>query len=379
VLQPHGATPWAALPGMSAFTDLASARVRWPLAPRRRAALVLTGLGLLLAIAFIATIALAPEPLTPFEIVAAVAHRLGLGANAGLNQVDEIVLAVRLPRAVLALSVGAALGAAGAAMQGLFRNPLADPGLIGVSSGAAFGAVATMVLGAGVLDRLPADLRPWLLPLAAFGGGVMATLVVLRLASGEGRAPVATLLLAGIAINALCGAAIGLLTFFADDVQVRAFLFWTMGSLGNAAWSTVLPALPLLILPILVLARYARQLDAFALGEREAVLLGVDAERLKLQLTLLVAVLAGAAVAVCGVIGFIGLVAPHLLRLAFGPSHRLLLPASALLGGTLLAIADIVARLGGGPGELPIGVVTSLIGGPFFLWLLLRQPLRIET
>ena len=364
---------------MSTFADTPAARLVRPLAPRRGPAAILAALAVVVATAFVAALALGPVAIAPAEIFAALAHRLGLIDPTEPLPAEQILIAIRLPRAILALAVGGALGAAGAAMQGLFRNPLADPGLIGVSSGAALAAVMAIVLAGGAMERLAPGLRPWLLPVAAFAGGLGATLAVLRLASGHGRASVATLLLAGVAINALCGAVIGLLTFLADDVQLRAFVFWTMGSLGGASWRTVLPVLPLVVLPAILLCRYARRLDAFALGEREASHLGLDVERLKWRLSLLVAVMTGAAVAVCGVIGFVGLVVPHLLRLAFGPGHRLLLPGSALLGGALLAVADIVARLAVAPAELPIGVVTSLIGGPFFLWLLLRQPLRIAA
>jgi iron complex transport system permease protein len=303
----------------------------------------------------------------------ALAHRIGLAATGISDQQEAVLFSIRLPRVILSLAAGAALAASGAAMQGLFRNPLADPGLIGVSSGAALAAVAAIVLGDKVLHLLDAGMRPWALPVAAFAGGLLATLSVHRFGLRDGRASIATLLLAGVAINAICGAGIGLLTFLADEQQLRSLVFWTMGSLGNATWRSLPLALPLIVVPTLLLLPSMRALDAFALGEREAGHLGVDVERLKRRLLILVALATGAAVSVCGIIGFIGLVVPHLLRLACGPGHRLVLPGAALLGGVLLTAADLVARLIVAPAELPIGVVTALVGGPFFLWLLVRR------
>jgi iron complex transport system permease protein len=232
------------------------------------------------------------------------------------------------------------------------------------------------VLGDKVLHLLDAGARPWALPVAAFAGGLAATALVHRFGLRDGRASIATILLAGVAINALCGAGIGLLTFLADEQQLRSLVFWTMGSLGATTWKALPLALPLIVAPTILLMRATRALDAFALGEREAGHLGVDTERLKRRLLVLVALCTGAAVSVCGIIGFVGLVVPHLMRLACGPGHRLVLPGAALLGAALLTAADLAARLVVAPAELPIGVVTALVGGPFFLWLLVRQ-LRI--
>jgi iron complex transport system permease protein len=314
-----------------------------------------------------------PMQISPLDALQALAHRLGFAGTGIAEQQEAVLFAIRLPRVLLSLAVGAALAAAGAAMQGLFRNPLADPGLIGVSGGAALAAVAAIVLGDKVFHLLDARVRPWALPVAAFAGGLAATDVVRRLGLRDGHASIATILLAGVAINALSGAGIGLLTFLADEQQLRTLVFWTMGSLGSATWSTLPLALPLIILPTILLMRSTRALDAFALGEREAGHLGVDVERLKRRLFVLVALATGAAVSVCGIIGFVGLVVPHLLRLACGPGHRLVLPGAALLGGALLTAADLAARLMVAPAELPIGVVTALVGGPFFLWLLVRR------
>jgi iron complex transport system permease protein len=273
--------------------------------------------------------------------------------------------------------VGAALAVSGAAMQGLFRNPLADPGLIGVSAGGALGAVSVIVLGASVTASVAPSLAAGAVPIAAFVGALAATLLVKRLATRDGRTDVATLLLAGIAIQAVAMAGTGLLTYVADDEQLRTLTFWTMGSLGGATWQSLAYAAPLMVLSLLAIPLAAAALNAMLLGESEAGHLGFDTERLKLVLVLLVAGAVGAAVAVSGIIGFVGLVVPHLLRLTLGPDHRALLPGSALLGATLLLLADLVARTVVVPAELPIGIITALVGGPFFIWLLVSRRQRM--
>ena len=285
---------------------------------------------------------------------------------------EAIVLSIRLPRILLGMLIGGGLAVAGAAMQGLFRNPLADPGLIGVSSGAAVAAVATIVLGATVLDFATQALGPFALSIAAFGGGAATTLLVYRLSLVHGTVSVSTMLLAGIAINAVAGAITGIFTFVADDAQLRSLTFWSMGSLGGATWPAVAAAAPFTGLATLAVLRYARPLNALLLGEAEAGHLGCNVERLKRSVVLLVALSVGAAVAVAGIIGFVGLVVPHLLRLTLGPDHRFLLPGAALLGASLLLGADLIARTLVAPAELPIGIVTAIIGGPFFMYLLQR-------
>lgn len=293
----------------------------------------------------------------------------GIGGQALAND-ETVVWLLRLPRVLLALLVGAALGGGGAAMQGVFRNPLADPGLIGVSAGAALGAVGMIVLGSHVATVLPwADGTLGMMS-AAFAGGLLATWLVYRM--GRRRPGVATLLLAGVAVNAMAMAGVGLLTYLANDQQLRSLTFWSLGSLGGATWPRLAVATPLILLPLLILPRSARALNALLLGEREACLLGFRPERLKAWLIALVALAVSAAVAMSGVIGFVGLVVPHLLRMVWGPDHRLLLPASCLAGAVLLLAADTLARTVVAPAELPIGVLTALVGGPFFLWLLLR-------
>lgn len=299
---------------------------------------------------------------------------LGLLSGGLEDPRQELVLfAIRLPRVILGALVGAGLAMAGACLQGLFRNPLADPGLIGVTSGAGLAAAAAIVLGGLLQGLLPGVLMTLLLPLAAFAGALVVTLLVYRLARRDGRTDVATLLLAGVALNAIAGAGIGLLIFLSDDQQLRDINFWLLGTLNGATWERLLPALPFMLLPLLLLPRLGRLLNALLLGEEEARHLGFRVERGKRLAVLLTALAAGAGVALTGAIGFVGLVVPHLVRLALGPDHRLLLPASGLLGAALLLLADLLARTLVLPAELPIGILTSCVGGPFFLWLLLRR------
>ena len=313
----------------------------------------------------------------PLDIGATELLRILAGAEAP-EQYVVTVLDIRLPRVLLALLIGAALAQAGAALQGIFRNPLAEPGLIGISSGAALAAVGVIVLSEplGLLERFPAH---WVLPLATFAGGAAATALVLRLALVDGQTRIATLLLSGLALNAIAGAGIGFFSHVASDSALRSVTFWMFGSLGRASWPEIAVAGPLLLAPILLLPREARALNALLLGEAEAGHLGVDVERLKRRVTLLVVLAAGAAVALAGIIAFVGLLVPHLVRLAFGPDHRHLLPLSALAGALLLTLADTAARVVLLPTELPIGILTALIGGPFFLALLLRRQREIDA
>ena len=307
------------------------------------------------------------------EVVQVLVHAVGLSASPVDPTIQNVVLDLRLPRVALGILAGAALAMAGTALQGLFRNPLADPALIGVSGGAALGAVLVIVLGGAALG-LPGNLPgAFALPLAAMAGGVAVTFLIYHLAKIEGRTQVALMLLTGLAFNALAGAGIGLLVYLATDEQLRAFMFWSLGSLSRAGWTQIGAATLFIIPSLILLPRFARPLNALALGEAEAHHLGVPVQQLKRRLILLTALMVGASVATCGTIGFVGLIAPHLIRLLFGPDHRLLLPASALLGAALLLAADIAARFGAaGFEELPIGVVTALVGAPLFLALLLR-------
>lgn len=264
---------------------------------------------------------------------------------------------------MLGMLVGAGLAVAGAAMQGLFRNPLADPGLLGISSGASLAAAMSVVLGFHAFGN-------YSLPVAAFTGSLLATMLIYMLSQDRGRVNATTMLLSGIAINALCGAGTGLMTFLATDEQLRSITFWSLGSLGGATWPTVLSAAPLILAGTLILPFMARALNALMLGESGASHLGVNVQTVKWSVVALVALSVGAGVAVAGTIGFVGLVVPHLLRLLTGPNHRTLLPASALLGAALLVLADLVSRTIAMPAEVPIGIITALLGAPFFLYLL---------
>jgi iron complex transport system permease protein len=344
---------------------------------RLRSRLVLGGLALLLVVAMGAGLAVGAVGVSPGQVLAILGNEIGLSLPWEFERRQALVLtSIRLPRVLLALGVGGGLAVSGALMQGLFRNPLADPSLIGVSSGAALAAVVTIVLGSTVFGAWSEALGAFLLPAAAFAGGVVATFVVYRLATREGQTSVTTMLLAGIAINALAGAGTGLMIFIADDDQLRDLTFWTLGSVGGATWTRLAVVGPCLIGGMLAAPLLARSLNALLLGESEARHLGIRTERVKQLVITLAALVVGAAVAVSGVIGFIGLVVPHLLRLAVGPDHRVLVPGSALLGGALLLGADLLARTIVAPAELPIGIVTALVGAPFFLWLLLRDRKR---
>jgi iron complex transport system permease protein len=351
-----------------------SASLAAPL-PRERRAIALLPLGLLLlAGAMLAGVLLGPARISAAGLLATLADALGLAPLPAEHARDAAVLGVvRAPRVLMAALIGAGLGAAGAAMQGLFRNPLADPGLIGVSAGAALAAVAAIVLGGSLFGAAAGLLGLWLLPLAAFAGGLLATLLMARLGTVGGVASVATLLLAGVAVNALAGALTGVLVFMADDRQVRDITFWTLGSLAGARWAQLPVVLALVGLPSLLLCALARPLNALLLGEAEAFHLGVRVEAVKRLAVVLAAVAVAAGVAFTGLIGFVGLVVPHLVRLGFGADHRLVLPGAALLGGALLVLADLAARSLAAPAELPVGVVTALLGAPFFLWLLRRR------
>jgi iron complex transport system permease protein len=327
---------------------------------------------LLLLLVFWLSLALGPVSLPLGDTLLAGMRLLGLPLEGGDTQQAELILGqIRLPRSLLGIAVGSVLALSGVAMQGLFRNPLADPGLVGVSGGAALGA-ALAIVGGSLLGGVPAAIEPYLLSLCAFGGGLIVTAVVYRFGRRNGQTDVATMLLAGVAMTAMAGAGVGLFTYLADDATLRTLTFWNLGSLNGASYPRLWPLLIVTVGVALWLPRRAAALNAMLLGESEARHLGFDIERIKLELVLCTALGVGAAVAAAGLIGFIGLVVPHLMRLLVGPDHRVLLPASLLAGASLLLLADLAARLLLAPAELPIGIVTALIGAPFFLYLLVR-------
>ena len=303
------------------------------------------------------------------DIVSALSSLLPGHPEASLNQ--RIFLELRLPRAILCLLVGASLGVGGTLMQALFRNPIVEPGLVGTSSGAAFGSALFFVIG-GVV-QLPASV--WTLPIAACLGGILSTYLVFVLATSreDGRASIVMLLLTGLAVNALFMSAIGFLSYIARDPQARSITFWSLGTLSGASWNAVKVVAVSTVGGTLVALTYAKQLNALMIGEEEATYLGVNVNRLKWIILSINVVIVAVATAFTGVISFVGLIVPHILRMMRGADNRFLLIGSAMLGGTLLSVADLVARLLLRPAELPIGIVTSAVGVPIFLSLLRRR------
>jgi iron complex transport system permease protein len=321
-----------------------------------------------LAVAALAALGRGAVAISPAEIFAALGDRLGLDLGDVPARKAAILWSIRVPRVALAALVGAALGGAGATLQGIVRNPVADPSLIGVSGGAALGAVAWLVLGAHWLGNA----GPWPLPVTAFAGALIAATIALALARVEGRTSAVTLLVGGLGLASLASAATGILIYLADDAALRSITFWSLGSIAGATWPVVAAAAVPICAALAVLPRLAGDLDRLALGEIEAWHVGVDVERLIRRAAELTALAVGAAVATCGVIGFVGLVVPYVVRGAAGPSHRVLLPACALGGAVLLVSADLVARTLVAPTELPVGIVTAALGAPVLLTLVRR-------
>lgn len=300
------------------------------------------------------------------EVLGAVGRRIGLLSGPAADPLaDDVLWQIRFPRVALTVLVGACLGCAGATMQGTFANPLAEPGIVGVSSGAVLGAVAQIVSGV-------APLGTYTLPLAAFAGGLAAVAAVYLAARSGGRTEVVTLILTGVALNAFLGAFIGLLTYLSDDAELRSITFWTLGSTAQATWTKVAAVAPFAAAGIIAALSRARGLDLLALGDRPARHLGLPVERFRAGMLAVTAVLTAAAVAVSGIVLFVGLVIPHLVRMVVGPGHRLLLVSSTLGGALILVLADLAARTIVAPSEIPLGVLTSLIGSPVFFWQLRR-------
>ena len=311
-------------------------------------------------------LALGAFDVEPLRIIGVLFDKLGINLGIEYTAREEaVVWVIRTPRMAMAALVGAGLGISGAALQGLFRNPLADPGLIGVSSGAGFAVALAVVLG----------ISGWGLfaqPVAAFVGGLILALLIYGFARRSGQAQMATMLLAGIAINALLGAAISFILSFSDDEELRDIVFWLLGSLAGSLWDYVYSAGPLIAAAVIILARQGGALNLLSLGDAEARHLGLPVQRTQLLIVVAAALATGAGVAVAGVVGFIGLIAPHMVRLVVGPDHRRLLPASALAGAMLVLGADLGARTIAAPAELPLGVLTAVIGTPLFLFLIDR-------
>lgn len=337
---------------------------------RRQRWHIVLALGLLAIVAALAAIAAGPLPIAPLDVLS---WAIGCDSQPALGEVERHILAeIRLPRVVVALLAGSGLALSGCLMQSLFRNPLADPGLIGVSSGAALAAAITIVL-APMLPFWFHALGPFALPVAAFCGGLAATFAILRLADFAGGTATVVLLLAGIGIGVIAEVAIGFLVFISNEQQLRDLTFWRMGSLAGNGWLQA----GIVALPVCAIAAFAWSiapaLNALSLGEDVARHLGVPVARLQRLIVIAVAAAIGAIVAFSGMIGFLGLVAPHLARLLIGHDHRWLLPVSALVGMIIIAFGDLVTRVAVAPAELPIGLVTGALGAPIFLYLLVRQ------
>lgn len=335
-----------------------------PAPDSKRRALTIVGLVVALALAIVAGVALGAVPIAPGEVIGAVSRAL---TGHGSDLADAVVIDLRLPRVLLAALVGASLALAGVLYQALFKNPLADPYILGVSSGAGLGAtLALTVFGTSYLARAAG------VPVGAFLGAVLTMLLVVRLASRRGKLDPTSLLLAGIAISYTLSAVTSFVLVY-DRESMTSVVFWMMGGLGNRSWEHVLMLTAMLALGSIVPALYHRELDLMLLGDERAGQLGVSVERFKLLALGSASLVVAGAVSVSGLIGFVGLMTPHMVRLVIGPRHRLLLPASALAGAIVLVLADLLARVVLAPVEIPVGIVTALAGGPFFIWLLVRK------
>lgn len=336
------------------------------LAPTRFPKRLLMALGLTLIVLTVMTLGviIGPISLSFNDIFAAVTGDASQTSQA-------IVTQIRAPRVVIGLCVGVGLALAGGAMQGMLRNPLADPGLVGVTGGASLGAVVVIVLGERLFSGIPDPLRPYMLPIAAFIGASVVTTLVFAISRNGGRTSVATLILAGVAVNSIAGAAIGVMVYISDDNQLRDLTFWSMGSLARSDWTVVIITLIVTALCSVAFLRLTRALDLFQIGERAAFHAGLDVEKIKFRAGVLTAIVVGTITAAVGPIGFIGLIAPHMARAIMGAAHKWMMPAAALIGTVLILVADLGVRMAVPPAEPPIGLATSLIGGPFFLYLLL--------
>lgn len=335
---------------------------------------ILLSLTIVLILTMVISSCVGAVPISFSELMSIIAYQTGLSGEQNFaTQQAAVFLNLRLPRVVLGVLIGAALGISGAAIQGLFRNPLAEPGLIGISSGATLFAVVMIVLETKIFKQLTGLLGFYALSVAAFIGAALTTMLVYRIAMRNGKTIITTLLLAGIAINALAGAFTGLLTYMATDAQLRNITFWSLGSLGGASWPTVTALLPFVLIPVIGLPFLSKSLNALALGEAQAMHMGINVKVVKLLVIGLATMAVGSSVAVAGIIAFIGLIIPHILRMMFTADHRLVIPGSALLGAALLTLADLIARTVVAPAELPIGILTAMIGAPVFIYIIITE------
>lgn len=305
-------------------------------------------------------------------------HKIGLCRATPIDELyGGVIDLVRWPRTLLGIFVGAALGISGAAIQAIFRNPLAEPGLIGVSAGASLVAASIIAFEAMLFASLGQLFGHYLLAVGAFAGAGIATWVVYRISLHDGKPHIGTMILAGVAINALAGSLTGLISFLSDEQQLRTITFWMLGSLGGASWEAVWTMVPFVLFAAVGLPFLAKALNVFSLGEQEASQLGQNPQRVKILVIILCTMAVGAAVSVSGIIGFVGLLVPHAVRMLGGSDNRYVLPASALLGSIILTVADLIARTIAIPSEIPIGVVTALLGTPLFLYILIRDKKKI--
>ncbi|WP_087017975.1 FecCD family ABC transporter permease [Thaumasiovibrio subtropicus] len=336
--------------------------------------MLLMGAFVALYVAVISSITLGPMDISFFDSLKALLPNSWLTGESSLPaHVQMVIQQVRLPRTLLCIAIGALLAMSGAVMQGLFRNPLADPGIIGVSAGASLGAAIAIVMFGSLAASFPILLLFGTVPLFAFLGGAITTVLVYKLGTSENGTSVAMMLLAGVAIGALAGAGLGLMNYFADDQALRDLALWSMGSLAGASWNGILLSFSALAILFVLFYRDANKLNALLLGEAEANHMGINVQGLKRRLILLTAAGVGITVSQAGMIGFIGLIVPHVGRMICGPNHRRLIPLAAILGALLLLVADMLARTIVAPLDMPVGIVTAILGSPFFIWLLIQQ------
>ena len=340
----------------------------------------LIGLFLLTIISLVST-TIGPVKISILQIIDILFESININTNLSSSEISQafktVVIDIRLPRILMGIIVGIALGISGAILQGLFRNPLIDPGFIGVSSGAAIGAMFVIMFSQLIAIENNFYVQ-FLLPVFAMSGGLSTTILVYKMSQMSGKTNIMAMLLSGIAVNAFSGSIIGFLVYRASDMELRSFTFWTLGSLDNSNWLIVSIAFVAILVPIIVSFKLRKKLDIFMLGDAEAGYLGLNIEKLKKRIIFISALMVGVTVAFCGMIGFIGLVTPHLVRLIMGPSHKTLIIGSAILGAIILILADFISRIIIAPAQLPIGIITSALGAPFFLWLIVSQKQKIR-
>ncbi|MBK0331852.1 iron ABC transporter permease [Brachybacterium sp. MASK1Z-5] len=357
---------------MTAAEDTAGSAPRRAALERTRRLPLAIGLpisGAVLVVAIVVSIGTGPIQLSPSTVLGVIWHEI-LGQGAARPALETtVVMDLRMPRVLFGALSGAALAVSGAALQSLFRNPLADPGIIGVSGGASTGAVAAIVL----LPPLTGAAVAWVVPAAAFAGGILATTLIYALARPGMDSGTARLLLVGIAIGSAFAAITGFLTFAADDDDLQTVVFWQMGSLGDLDWMKLAIGTPVILVGVVIMILLSRRLDLLTLGDRQAHHLGLDVSTTRKIVIGTTALLTGTSVAFAGTIGFIGLVVPHIVRLICGPAHRGVLPMSAVIGALLIVVADTLSRTVAPPAEVPIGLFTAIMGAPFFLMLVLRS------